>query len=132
MILGVIVTPKELVQFPYLDPLAQSGSAHEGALLQSPPKRYAFVFDNEAYLVVIVLVPIAFRVPATLVFLPPLMPLTPATLPRIVQFTALVICQPAVASVSPDCLVEFMVCVSNSALTLVEVFCLKARHYGAK
>jgi len=40
---------------------------------------------------VVVLVPIAFRVPAVLVFIPPLMPLTPATLPRIVQFTTLVI-----------------------------------------
>ena len=34
------------------------------------------------YLVMVVLVPIAFLVPAALVFLPPLMPLTPAPLPR--------------------------------------------------
>src|SRR5205823_4987145 len=39
--------------------------------------------DCEASLVVIVLVPIAFLMPATLVFLPPPMLLTPATLPRI-------------------------------------------------
>ena len=68
----------------------------------------------------IVLVPIAFLVPAVLVFLPPLMPLTPATLPRIVQFTTLVICLSAVPSVSLDCLVEFMVCMSDPALTSVE------------
>ena len=80
----------------------------------------------------IVLIPIVFLVPAVLVFLPPLMPLTPAMLPRIMQFTTLVICLSAVASVSLDCLVEFVVCVSDSALTLVEVFCLKARHYGGK
>ena len=36
-------------------------------------------------LVVIVLIPIAFLVPAALVFLPPLMPLTPAPLPRIME-----------------------------------------------
>jgi len=81
---------------------------------------------------VIVLIPVVFLVPAALVFLPPLMPLTPAMLPRIMQFTTLVICLSAVASVSLDCLVEFVVCVSDSALTFVEVFCLKARHYGGK
>jgi hypothetical protein len=81
---------------------------------------------------VVVLVPIAFRVPAALVFVPPPMPLTPATLPRTVQFTTLVVCQSAVASVSLDCLVEFMFSVSDSALTSVEGFCLKAWHCGAK
>jgi hypothetical protein len=80
----------------------------------------------------VVLVPIAFLVPAALVFLPPLMPLTPATLPRIVQFTTLVIRLSAMASVSRDRFVEFMFCVTDSALTFVEVFCLKARHCGAK
>ena len=88
--------------------------------------------DCEASLVVIVLVPIAFLMPVTLVFLPPPMLLTPATLPRIMQFTTLVICLSAVASVFLNCFVEFMVSVSDSALTLVEVFCLKARHYGGK
>jgi hypothetical protein len=88
--------------------------------------------SKHAYLVVVVLVPIAFVVPAALVFIPPLMPLTPATLPHAVQFTTLVICPLAVASVFLDCLVEFVLCVSDSALTSVEVFCLKARHCGAK
>jgi hypothetical protein len=83
-------------------------------------------------MVMVVLVPIAFLVPAALVFFPPLMPLTPATLPRIVQFPALVICLSAMASVSRDCFVEFMFCVSDSALTGVEVFCLYARRYGGK
>jgi hypothetical protein len=81
---------------------------------------------------VVVLVPVAFLVPAVLVFLPPLMPLSPATLPRIVQFTTLVICLSTMASVSCDCLVEFMICVSDSALTSVEVFCLQAWYCGAK
>ena len=80
------------------------------------------------HLVVIVLVPIAFRVPAVLMFIPPLMPLTPATLPHIMQFTTLMICPVAVASVFFDCLVEFMFCVSDPALTSVDGFCLKARH----
>jgi hypothetical protein len=83
-------------------------------------------------LVVVVIVPIAVRVPAVVVFVPPLMPLTPATLTRVVQFTTLVICLSAVASVSVDCLVEFMLRVSDSALTSVLVFCLQARRGGAK
>jgi hypothetical protein len=83
-------------------------------------------------LVVVVLVPIAVRVPAVVVFIPPLMPLTPAALARDVQFTTLVICLFAVAPVFVDCLVEFMLRVSNSALTAVLVFCLQARHGGAK
>ena len=85
-----------------------------------------------ACLVVVVLVPIAVLVPAVFVFIPPFMPLTPATLPRIVQFPALVIRHHAVRSVSSDCLVEFMFCVNNPALTSVEGFRLKARHFGIK
>jgi hypothetical protein len=83
-------------------------------------------------LVVVVLVPIMFLVPAAAVFLPPLMPFMPAMLPRFAQLTTLVICLSAVASVFLDCLVEFVFCVSNAALTSVEVFCLKARHCRAK
>ena len=80
----------------------------------------------------VVLVPIAFLVPAVLVFIPPPMALPPATFPRIVQFTTLVICQHAVRSVSLDCLVEFVFCVSDLALTSAEGFCLNARNSGAK
>jgi hypothetical protein len=85
-----------------------------------------------ACLVVVVLVPVALGVPAVLVFVPPLMPLTPAMLPRIVQFTTLVICLSAVASVSVNCLVEFMLGVNDPALTSILVFCPKARHCCAK
>ena len=80
----------------------------------------------------VVVVPVAFRAPAVLVLIPPPMPLAPTTLPRLVQFTTLVIRLRAVSSVSLDCLVEFMVRVSDSALTLVDTFCLNARHCGAK
>jgi hypothetical protein len=81
---------------------------------------------------VVVFVPITFLVPAVLVFLPPLMPLAPATLPHIVQFTTFVICLFAVVSVPFNRLMEFMFCVSDSALTSIEVFCLKARHCAEK
>jgi len=81
---------------------------------------------------VVVLVPITFLVPSALVFLPPLMPLMPAMLPRFVQLTTFVVCPLAVASVFFNCLVEFMFCVSDSALTFVEVFCLNSWNCGAK
>jgi len=81
---------------------------------------------------VLVLVPIAFRAPAVLVLIPPLMALAPATLPRIVQFTTLVICLFAVASMFVDCFVEFTLRVSDSALTSVLIFCMKPWRGGGK
>jgi len=83
-------------------------------------------------LVVVVLVPIAFLVPAVLVFIPPLMALTPAMFPCRVQFPTLVICLSAVAPVSFDCFVEFMLRVDDSALASVDIFRLKARQCGAQ
>jgi hypothetical protein len=82
--------------------------------------------------VVVALAPITVLVPAVFVFIPPLVPLTPATLPRVAQFTTLVICLLAVASVFFNCLVEFMLRVSDSALTSFLVFCPQARRCGAK
>ena len=82
--------------------------------------------------VVVVVVPIAFRMPAVLVLIPPPMPFTPATFSRLVQFTTLMFRLCAVSSVSLNCLMELMVRVSDSALTSVDVFCLKARHCRAK
>ncbi len=89
-------------------------------------------WDQAVCLVVIVLVPIAVFVPAVLVFIPPLMPLAPATLPRLVQFTTFVICLFAVAPVFLDCFVEFMLGVSDPALTSVLIFGLRSRHRGAE
>jgi hypothetical protein len=81
---------------------------------------------------VVVLVPIAFCVPAVLVLIPPPMALTPATIAHLVQFATLVICPLAVASVLLDCIVEFMLGVRDPTLTSVEVFCAKAWHRGAQ
>jgi hypothetical protein len=81
---------------------------------------------------VVVLIPIAFLAPAVLVFIPPLMPFAPATLPRRVQFTTFVICLSAVASVFFDCLVEIMLRANDPALASVDSFRLKARRCGAK
>ena len=83
-------------------------------------------------LVVVVLVPVAICAPAVFVFIPPPMLLAPATLPRIVQFTTFVICLVAVASMFLDCLVEFMLGVSDPALTPVLIFSLQAGRCSAK
>ena len=80
--------------------------------------------------VVVVLVPVAFGVPAVLVLIPPAMLFTPATLPRFVQFTTLVVGLRAVPSVSLDGLVEFVLGVNDSALAVVDVFCVSSRHCG--
>ena len=87
---------------------------------------------RQACLVVVVLVPVAICAPAVFVFIPPPMLLTPATLARIMQFSALVICLVAVASVFLDCFVEFMLGVSDPALTSVLVFRLHAGRCSAK
>ena len=89
-------------------------------------------FFRFGWLVVVVLVPIAIGVPAVVVFIPPAMLLTPATLARVVQFTTLVICLSAVASMALDGLVEFMLCVDDSTLTAVDVFGVKSRHSAEK
>ena len=82
------------------------------------------------YLVVVVLIPITFLAPAVLVFIPPLVPLAPATLPRRVQFATFVICLSAITPVFFDCLVEFMVRAGDPALASVDSFRLKARQCG--
>ena len=92
----------------------------------------ALVPVRHTCLVVVVFVPVAICAPAVFVFIPPPMLLTPATLPRTVQFTTLMICLAAVPSVSFNCLVKVMFGVSDPALTSVLVFCLKARHRGTK
>ena len=80
----------------------------------------------------VVFVPIAFLVPAVVVFIPPLMALAPAVFPCRVQFTTLVICLSAVAPVFFDCFVELMLRVNDPALASVDIFRLKARQCQAK
>jgi hypothetical protein len=82
--------------------------------------------------VVIVLVPIALGVPAVFVLIPPPVTFTPATLPSRVQFTTLVVCFGAMASMFLDGLVEFMLRVNDPALTPVLVFGVESRYCGEK
>jgi hypothetical protein len=82
--------------------------------------------------IVIVLVPITLGVPAVLVFVPPLVTFPPATLARLVQFSPLMLCLPAVASMPLDGLVEFMLRVGYAALAPVLVFCLQSGRCSEK
>jgi zinc transporter ZupT len=79
---------------------------------------------------VVVLVPIALGAPAVLVFVPPAMLFTPATLASGMQFATLVICLAAVGPMSLDGVVEFMLGVSDSALATVDVLGMKPRRRG--
>jgi hypothetical protein len=82
-------------------------------------------------LIVVMVVPITFFMPTVFVFFPPLMPLAPAPLPCPAQLTTLVIGLSAVTSMSCDCLMKFMLRVSDPALTQVQFFSLKTRYEGA-
>jgi hypothetical protein len=81
---------------------------------------------------VILLVPIALGVPAVFVLIPPLVTFTPATLPSLVQFTTLVVCFGAMASMFLDGLVEFMLRVNDPTLTPVLVFGVESWHCREK
>ena len=78
------------------------------------------------------LVPVVLGAPAAVVFVPPAMLLAPATLASFVQFATLVIGLPAVAAMFLDGLVEFVVGVSDSTLTAVDVFGVKPWPDGKK
>ncbi len=76
----------------------------------------------------VVFIPIMFGAPAMLVFIPPAMPLAPAALSRLVQFTALVIGLAAVASMTLDGFMQFMLGVLDAALTAINIFGVKSRY----
>ena len=59
--------------------------------------------------VVIVIIPIAFRVPAMLVFIPPSMDAGPAVLPRFMQFLTRALGLPALVAMPCHGLVQFVI-----------------------
>ena len=74
-----------------------------------------------AVTVVIVVIPIAFRVPATLVFIPPSMVAVPAALPRFAQFMARVCSLPAPIAKPCNGSVQSVIRARNAALAIVFV-----------
>jgi hypothetical protein len=71
--------------------------------------------------VVIVVIPIAFRVPATLVFVPPSMVAGPAALPRFAQFPTRVCSLPAPIAMPCNGLIESVIRACNAPLAIVFV-----------
>ena len=69
----------------------------------------------------IVLVPVALRMPAMLVLIPPLMKFTPAVLASLTQFPAFTIGLGAVRAMLLDSLVQFMLRMFDPALATVAV-----------
>jgi hypothetical protein len=74
-----------------------------------------------AVAVVIVVIPITFRVPATLVFIPPSMVAVPAALPRFAQFMARVCSLPAPIAKPCNGLIESVICARDAALAIMFV-----------
>jgi hypothetical protein len=76
---------------------------------------------HELVAIVIVVIPIAFRVPAVAVFVPPTMALVPAVFPRLTQFVAGTIRLPALPTVMLHGFVEFVVRLGDAALAAMVV-----------
>jgi hypothetical protein len=71
--------------------------------------------------VVIVVIPIALGVPATLVFVPPSMVAGPAALPRFAQFMARMCSLPAPIAMPCHGLIESVICARDAALAIMFV-----------
>src|SRR2546421_2223937 len=71
---------------------------------------------------VIVVIPIAFGMPAVAVFVPPAVPLIPTVLPRFVQFVPSVVRLSAVPTVMLHGFVKFVVRLGDAALATIVAF----------
>jgi len=76
---------------------------------------------HELVAIVIVVIPIAIRMPPVAVFVPPTAPLVPAAFPRLVQFMTRMIRLPAVPTVMLDGLVQLMIRLGDAALTTIVI-----------
>jgi hypothetical protein len=80
--------------------------------------------------IVIVVIPITFRVPAVAVFVPPTMALVPAALPRFTQFEACTIRLLALPTVMLHGFVESVVRLGDAALAATVVIRKRTRRSG--
>jgi hypothetical protein len=80
-----------------------------------------------AIVVVIVIIPIAIGMPASAVFIPPAMPLSPAAFPRLAQFEAGTVRLPAVPAVMLHGFVQFAIGFVDAVLAFIVTFgkCLR-------
>src|SRR5260370_25672540 len=80
--------------------------------------------------VVIVIIPIAVGMPTAAVFVPPAVPLSPATFAGLMQLVAPVVGLPAVPAVTLHGFVEFVVRLENAALAAAVLVCQRTRCSG--
>jgi hypothetical protein len=80
--------------------------------------------------IVVVVIPIAIGMPAVAVFVPPTMPLIPATFPRLAQFVPRTIRLLAVPTVVLDGFVNFVIRLGDAALTAGVVIGAGTRRSG--
>src|SRR6516165_9209162 len=67
----------------------------------------------------VVIVPIAVAMPAMVMFIPPLLPLSPAALPGLVQFMAPAVCLPAEIAMVLDGLMKFVLRVHRPPVAII-------------
>jgi hypothetical protein len=82
---------------------------------------------HELVSIVVVVIPIAFRVPAVAVFVPPTMVLVPAVFPRVTQLMARTIRLLALPSVMLHGFMQFVVRLGDAALATVVVIRKRTR-----
>ena len=74
----------------------------------------------------VVIIPVTSVMPAMLMFIPPYLAFSPTALPGFVQFTAPMICRPAVVTMVLNCLMEFVFGKDGAPLT--SIFRRSRRH----
>jgi len=99
--------------------LANNLASKENGRSETSPRPENHI--QELVAIVIVVVPIAFRVPAVAVFVPPAMALVPAVFPRFTQFVAGTIRLLALPTVMLHGFVQFVVRLGDAALATMVV-----------
>lgn len=69
--------------------------------------------------IMVVIIPVAVAMPAMVMFIPPLLPLSPTALPDFVQFMAPVVCLPAGIAMVLNSLMKFVVRVRGPPVAIV-------------
>jgi len=101
--------------------LANNLASKENGRSETSPRPENHIQELVAIVVVVVVVPIAFRVPAVAVFVPPAMALVPAVFPRFTQFVAGTIRLLALPTVMLHGFVQFVVRLGDAALATMVV-----------
>jgi len=108
--------------------LANNFRSNENGRSETSPRPKNHI--HELVAIVVVVIPIAFRVPAVGVFVPPTMALVPAVFPRFTQLVACTIRLLALPTVMLHGFVQSMVRLGDAALATVVVIGKRTRRSG--